>query len=172
MRRAFFFFLLLAVTVALQVSALPKLGLSTTLYVPLMVLLLLLLFDIPAQARFFAASTGFLLDLFSPLPFGVHTVGLTLIVLLCEALMLRFFTNRSLYATAFLTWIATGSFLMLLVIANLLALSMGGANAYTMPLTPSLLWLFAGNTVFAVLFFYARLVLPSPRRFPPLRFAR
>jgi cell shape-determining protein MreD len=53
-----------------------------------------------------SAGLGFILDLYSFLPFGLHLFSLLASVFLARWLLLNFFTNRSLYSYLALTFFA------------------------------------------------------------------
>jgi hypothetical protein len=59
------------------------------------------------RALWWAVAGGFLLDLFSVLPFGSSAVALVIAVAAMRQLFIRFFTNRSLYSLVFLTMLGT-----------------------------------------------------------------
>ncbi len=59
------------------------------------------------RALWWAVAGGFILDLFSVLPFGSSAVSLALAVVAMHRLFIRFFTNRSLYSLVFLTMLGT-----------------------------------------------------------------
>ncbi len=64
---------------------------------------------------------GVLLDLFSPLPFGIMTVLLSLVAALVYFVHIRFFTNQSVYTITFLGLIASLLFRSLLLVVGYLA---------------------------------------------------
>ena len=70
------------------------------------VIFLMVVFNIN-QALWWAVAGGFLLDLFSVLPFGASAAGLAISVAATHKLFIRFFTNRSLYSLVFLTILGT-----------------------------------------------------------------
>ncbi len=54
-----------------------------------------------------AIGLGFMLDIFSFLPFGIYLTCLSLTIILTHLLLTNFFTNRSLYSFLALTILAT-----------------------------------------------------------------
>jgi len=68
----------------------------------LAILVILLFFlDFP-MIMFFAVTAGFMLDLYSALPFGIFMLSFFTAALTAEFLLFNFFTNRSFYSVVFL----------------------------------------------------------------------
>lgn len=67
-------------------------------------------------ALYWSLGVGFLLDIYSFLPFGTFIVDLSITFFLTNFLLTNFLTNRSLYSFLFLTMFATLSYEILLVI--------------------------------------------------------
>lgn len=70
------------------------------------VIFLMVVFNLN-RALWWAVVGGFLLDLFSVLPFGSSAAALALSVAATHKLFIRFFTNRSLYSLVFLLMLGT-----------------------------------------------------------------
>lgn len=58
-------------------------------------------------AMWWAVGAGFLLDIFSFMPFGAYSVCLFLTIAIANFLLVNFFTDRSLYSFLALTGLAT-----------------------------------------------------------------
>ena len=63
---------------------------------------------------------GFLMDMFSILPFGIHMATIFLTILVVNLLVNRIFTNKSIYTVAILGLIGTLFCNLLLILFNLL----------------------------------------------------
>lgn len=87
------------------VSDLP--GLASNLNLVLVFLIFILGFSNFNFAASWAVGVGFLLEVFSFLPFGVYLFSLSLTIIIANWLLNYFFTNRSLYSFLALTGIAT-----------------------------------------------------------------
>lgn len=84
---------------------------------PTVLIFTLLIFDLK-KALAWALGAGFLLDLYSFLPFGSYLAYFFLIMLLLYFLTKNFLTNRSLVSLLILNLIACASFLALLFITE------------------------------------------------------
>lgn len=87
------------------VSGLP--GLASNLNLVLVVLIFILGFLSFDLAIWWAVGGGFLLEVFSFLPFGAYLLSLSLTLMIANFLLNYFFTNRSLYSFLALTGLAT-----------------------------------------------------------------
>jgi rod shape-determining protein MreD len=72
-------------------------------------------------AFWWAVGSGFLLDLFSFMPFGINLFCLLTALLLVNFLLTNFFTNRSLYSFLVLNFFYTLIFRFFLITSNYLA---------------------------------------------------
>lgn len=95
----------LAVAQISLISGLP--GLASNLNLVLVVLIFILGFSRFDFAAYWAVGLGFLLEIFSFLPFGAYLVSLSLTLVIANFLLNYFFTNRSLYSFLALTGLAT-----------------------------------------------------------------
>lgn len=87
------------------ISGLP--GPAGNLNLALVVLIFILGFADFILAASWAVGLGFLLEVFSFLPFGAHLFSLGLTLVIVNFLLNYFFTNRSLYSFLALTGLAT-----------------------------------------------------------------
>lgn len=113
-----------------------------SLNLALVALIFILVFTDLEIAFYWAVGLGFLLDLFTFYPFGVHLLSFGLTLLATFLLLEKFFTNRSLYS--FLALVAAASVfyqLFLLITAGLINLFTGSAGI-DLGLN---FWLFAGR---------------------------
>lgn len=95
----------LAVAQISLVSGLP--GLAGNLNLVLVVLIFILGFFSFDFAAWWAVGSGFLLEVFSFLPFGVYLLSLSFTLMIASFLLNHFFTNRSLYSFLALTGLVT-----------------------------------------------------------------
>jgi cell shape-determining protein MreD len=95
----------LGITQIALVSGLP--GLASNLNLVLVFLIFILGFSNFNLAASWAIGVGFLLEIFSFLPFGVYLFSLSLTIIIANFLLNYFFTNRSLYSFLALTVITT-----------------------------------------------------------------
>lgn len=95
----------LAVAQISLISGLP--GSLGNLNLALVVLIFILGFSGFASAASWIIGLGFLLEIFSFLPFGAYLLSLSLTVIVANFLLNYFFTNRSLYSFLALTGLAT-----------------------------------------------------------------
>ena len=87
------------------ISGLP--AMAGNLNLTLVILIFILGFSGFDFAAIWAVGLGFLLEVFSFLPFGSYLFGLSLTIIISNFLLNHFFTNRSLYSFLALTGIAT-----------------------------------------------------------------
>lgn len=87
------------------VSGLP--GLANNLNLVLVVLIFILGFSGFDFAAWWTVGIGFLLEIFSFLPFGAYLFSLSLTIIIANFLLNYFFTNRSLYSFLALTGLAS-----------------------------------------------------------------
>lgn len=87
------------------VSGLP--GPASNLNLALVILIFILGFSSFNFAAWWAVGLGFLLEIFSFLPFGAYLISLSLTIIIANWLLNYFFTNRSLYSFLALIAIAT-----------------------------------------------------------------
>lgn len=87
------------------ISGLP--GLANNLNLVLVILIFILGFSNFAFAAWWTVGIGFLLEVFSFLPFGAYLFSLSLTLMIANFLLNYFFTNRSLYSFLALTGLAT-----------------------------------------------------------------
>lgn len=87
------------------ISGLP--GILGSLNLVLVILIFILGFYSFDSAALWAVSVGFLLEIFSFLPFGAYIFGLSLTIAIANFLLNYFFTNRSLYSFLALIGLAT-----------------------------------------------------------------
>lgn len=127
---------LVVVLSLLQISLISSLPIPfNSINIILVTLLFLLLFDDLAMLLSWLVISGFVLSIFSYLPFGLAIIALWITILFCYFLFYQVLTNRSLY-----------SLLILVVIANFL-------NQLTLHI---LLWLnkvFTGQSYYLVMNF-------------------
>ena len=94
--------------VILQISFISGLpGMAANLNLILVILIFILGFSGLELAAWWAVGAGFLLEIFSFLPFGAYLVSLSLTIFIAKFLLNNFFTNRSLYSFLALTGLAT-----------------------------------------------------------------
>jgi hypothetical protein len=118
----------------LQISLISDLpGVLGSLNLVLVILIFILGFYSFDSAALWAVSVGFLLEIFSFLPFGAYIFSLSLTILIANFLLNHFFTNRSLYSFLALTGLATiiygliiNFFVFIFVEANSFAMMVGG----------------------------------------------
>jgi hypothetical protein len=79
---------------------------------------------------FFAITSGFLLDIYSSLPFGIFLISLFATVFVLEMLLSSFFTNRSLYSVLSLGGVAVVFFNVMFLIISGLTYLLGVNNFY------------------------------------------
>lgn len=87
------------------ISGLP--GLAGNLNLALVVLIFILGFSSFNFTASWAVGLGFLLEIFSFLPFGAYLISLSLTIIIANWLLNYFFTNRSLYSFLALIALAT-----------------------------------------------------------------
>ncbi|MFH1582843.1 MAG: hypothetical protein ABIB72_00795 [Candidatus Falkowbacteria bacterium] len=87
------------------VSGLP--GMASNLNLALVVLIFILGFSNFDFAILWTIGLGFLLEIFSFLPFGTYLFSLSLTIIIANFLLTYSFTNRSLYSFLALTGLAT-----------------------------------------------------------------
>jgi len=116
------------------ISGLP--GAAGNLNLALVVLIFILGFGSFNFAWWWALGLGYLLEIFSFLPFGVLLISLVLAVVISQLLLNYFFTNRSLYSFLALTGLAT---VVYRLIIYLLVLVLAGENLFV--LTAGEFWL-------------------------------
>lgn len=95
----------LAVAQISLISGLP--GSLGNLNLVLVVLIFILGFFSFDFAAWWAVGSGFLLEVFSFLPFGVYLLSLSFTLMIASFLLNHFFTNRSLYSFLALTGLVT-----------------------------------------------------------------
>ena len=78
------------------------------------------------KALFWGIGIGFLLDIFSYIPFGINLVIFFLIISITHFLMKNLLTNRSILSLLILTLIATGIYDILYLIISKFAIQAGG----------------------------------------------
>ncbi|MDP2736645.1 MAG: hypothetical protein Q8O59_02540, partial [bacterium] len=113
------------------ISGLP--GIASNLNLALVVLIFILGFSSFNFAVPWTIGLGFLLEIFSFLPFGTYLFSLSLTIIVANFLLNYSFTNRSLYSFLALTGIATiiyeliiNFFILIFVEMNLAALITAG----------------------------------------------
>ena len=113
------------------ISGLP--GLAGNLNLALVVLIFILGFSGFNFAAIWTIGVGFLLEVFSFLPFGTYLISLSLTIIIANFLLTYSFTNRSLYSFLALTCLATviyeliiNFFVLIFVETNSIALIMAG----------------------------------------------
>lgn len=80
----------------------------------LVVLIFILGFAGLDYAAWWSVGLGFMLEIFSFLPFGVYLAGLSLTIIVANWLLNYFFTNRSLYSFLALVALATLSYRLII----------------------------------------------------------
>jgi cell shape-determining protein MreD len=76
-------------------------------------------------ALWWAVIGGFVLNLFSALPFGTLAIAFALAVAITHKLFIRFFTNRSLYSLIFLTAVGAVIFKIIAVVLSFAPVVLG-----------------------------------------------
>ncbi|MFH1171508.1 MAG: hypothetical protein V1778_03150 [bacterium] len=160
--RWLWFFLLLCTVVfcVLQISWVAPAGIGRFLSLPVVFIVSLLLSPFHRHAVWFALIVGFLLDVFSPFPFGLHLITFVATAVVVELLYLNSFTNRSIYALVLLMLAAT-------VMTNALwyALCLAVVALHPALLLPGLPllspWQLLGNLLGGVIIFYGAVYLQS-----------
>ncbi|MBI3956675.1 MAG: rod shape-determining protein MreD [Candidatus Kerfeldbacteria bacterium] len=148
---------LCAFATLIQVSLLSYSDASRLVSLPLLFIVLLTFATRKTDVSWFALLAGFLLDLFSPLPFGVHAVSLSIVAVVSRALVDHFFTNRSVYAMMLL--VALSTFLYsALWFGSAAALHALHLSLFSVSLTLLTPWALLGNVVLAVLVLYVGLL--------------
>ncbi|MFH0956017.1 MAG: hypothetical protein V1801_02280 [Candidatus Falkowbacteria bacterium] len=87
------------------ISGLP--GMASNINLVLVALIFILGFSNFYFAAWWTVGIGFLLEIFSFLPFGIYLFSLSLTIIIANWLLNYFFTNRSLYSFLALTGFAT-----------------------------------------------------------------
>ena len=105
------------------ISGLP--GTASGLNLALVILIFILGFNSFNSALWWALGLGWLLEIFSFLPFGILLISLALTMVISDLLLNYFFTNRSLYSFLAMTALAT---LVYATAVNLLAFVLTGEN--------------------------------------------
>ena len=118
------------------VSGLPLL--AGNLNLALVILIFILGFSSFNFSAWWVAGVGFLLEIFSFLPFGAYLVSLSLTIIIANWLLNYFFTNRSLYSFLALTGLAT---VIYELIINLFVFIFDAANSAA-SFTEGSFWLF------------------------------
>jgi len=77
----------------------------------------------PALGKSYAFALGIILDLFSPLPFGINLISILAVIFIAEFLLEKMFINRSFYALICLTGAA-------LIILKTLSSCFSGINRF------------------------------------------
>lgn len=122
----------------LQISFINGLaGLAGKLNLVLVVLIFILGFASFNYAVWWSVGIGFMLEVFSFLPFGAYLVSLSLTIIIANWLLNYFFTNRSLYS--FLALVALATVIYELII-NSLAWIFIEMNKYA-PIAGSNFWI-------------------------------
>lgn len=127
---------------------------------PLAVLVVISVFSDDAKTLWAALATGFVYDMFSPLPFGVHLFAFVATATLVRVMFLNFFTNRSIYAMILLSLIATVSYNLLWVAVGWL-LYMARVGGYFSGIQLSGAWQLLGNCIVVILAFYSMILTSS-----------
>ncbi len=109
------------------ISGLP--GIAGNLNLVLVILIFILGFSGFDFAAWWAVGLGFLLEIFSFLPFGAYLFSLSLTIIIANWLLNYFFTNRSLYSFLALTGLAT---LIYELIINFFVLLFVETNSFTL----------------------------------------
>lgn len=109
---------------------LPKTLGDGILFLPLLWIVFLTVFSEKPLGLTCALLTGFFLDTFSPLPFGVHVISLSVVAVLLEIAAKHVLTNRSLYATLVLGLLATIAYRLLLWSVAFIFSTMGDVSLY------------------------------------------
>jgi hypothetical protein len=106
-------------------------------------------------AIWWALGTGFMLEIFSFLPFGIYLMSLCLTVIIANLLLNYFFTNRSLYSFVVLAALATISYKSIFNFSIFMSsfgdkyTVAGGANFWV-----SILWQIVLNSLVTFIVFY------------------
>lgn len=95
----------LAVVQIALISGLP--GMANNLNLILVILIFILGFSNFNFTVWWTVGLGFMLEIFSFLPFGVYLFSLSLTIIIANFLLNYFFTNRSLYSFLAITALAT-----------------------------------------------------------------
>lgn len=115
-------FLALVAVFVLQYSLVPFLpGSLRLLQLPIVVVVVLYLLQLPTLALYAAVGFGILLDIAFPQPFGVHLVSLLACAIVAFVLLQTVFTNRSLYSFMAITAIVSVLFMALFALLSWLA---------------------------------------------------
>jgi len=120
------------------VSGLP--GMFSNLNLVLVILIFILGFSGFNLAVLWAVGLGFLLEVFSFLPFGAYLFSLSLAVIIANWLLNYFFTNRSLYSFLALTGLVTVIYELIVNFFVLIFVEISSAASIT-----------AGNSWFSML---------------------
>jgi cell shape-determining protein MreD len=150
--------LLVIATVILQVSFLttwpsPINGLNLVLS---LVIFLVIIMD-QKSALVWALVGGFLLELFSGLPFGATSISLLLTVLLTDFLFKNFFTNRSLYSLLILGYLGSVCYHLssLTIITTILLISNQSFSLVYVGFFEMLFWRPFLNMIILTVIFYS-----------------
>lgn len=135
------------------ISSLPF-GLNNFNFILVVLVFILMLSDFK-MALWWAMGAGFLLDIYSFLPFGIYLISLFLTILVANFLLVNFFTDRSLDSFMALTFFST-LFYSLLFYLSAFSTGMLGKGVITFNQE---FWLNLGiqlflNLLFVFLFFY------------------
>lgn len=82
------------------------------------------------RALWWAVVGGFLLDLFSALPFGSSAVALVTVVAIMHKLFIHFFTNRSLYSLLVLTIFGTVIYKCVIISLSFIPIVLGDGRQF------------------------------------------
>lgn len=96
----------------------------------LVILIFILCLNNLKTALWWAAGVGFFVDIFSFSPFGVFLISFILTVAAARALLINFFTNRSLYSFLALTFLTTIFYALILKFSNFIGMLFGPLNSF------------------------------------------
>lgn len=82
------------------------------------------------RVMFFAIISGFLLDIYSSLPFGIFLISIFLAVLVSELALKSFFTNRSFYSVLSMGLVIVVSFNISFLVFGGIAYLLGLSDFY------------------------------------------
>lgn len=98
-----------------QISAIQSLSFRAIFFMPLIIVIALVFRGDIDRALMYGITTGVVLDVFSPMPFGLHVVLFSLLALLLHLVLVKFFSRRSILSISGLALSATLLFCLLFV---------------------------------------------------------
>jgi len=132
------------------ISGLP--GMFSNLNLALVILIFILGFSNFDFAVVWTIGFGFLLEIFSFLPFGTYIFSLSLTIVITNFLLTYFFTNRSLYSFLALTGLAT--VIYQLIINFFIFIEMNSAAVMEGNFWSSILEQIGFNLIFTFIIYY------------------